>query len=83
METSSNRDIILLSEKLAINHPQAVIEMRFLNDLLTQTEQISVIASAHEIFDLNRYKVINKRLLVQHALTEKKQKPFLFISCKN
>jgi hypothetical protein len=83
MESGSNRDIILLSEKLSINHPQAVMEMRLLNSLLTQAEQISVIASAHEIIDLNRYKIINKPLIVQHSMTEKKEKPFIFVSCKN
>lgn len=83
MEGSSNRDVILLSEKFSSTHPQAVMEMRCLNNLLTQIEQLSAIAIAHEIIDLNKYKVINKALMVQHALIEKKEKPFVFINCKN
>ena len=41
------------------------------------------VANAHELVDLNRYKVIKNKRKVQAALINREQKPFVFFVCKN
>ena len=39
--------------------------------------------SSVEIFDLQQYTVISKAAKVRGVLRDKRNKPFIFISCKN
>jgi len=54
--------------------------------LVSYTKRIGLskeYAATLEIFDLQRYKVIRQAAKVRSALSEKRNKPFIFVACKN
>lgn len=77
-----NRNIILFSNHFYSDDDNA-IELDYLHKLLYETESTFNICIAHEVIDLNKYTIIKKPLLVQHAIAERLHKSFVFISCKN
>ena len=55
-----------------------------LNDLLFTTERLDNFVRAHEIIDLNKYKLVKNPVDIKKILREKKlSKPFLFLFNKN
>jgi hypothetical protein len=51
--------------------------------LLFTVERLDNLVTAHEIIDLNKYKVINKDITVRKLIRLQELKPFVFLSCKN
>ena len=58
-------------------------EVECLNYLLQTVETISSLCKAHELIDLNRFKIYQDTLAITKALKQKEQKPFQFIINKN
>ena len=55
-----------------------------LNELLFTTERLDNFVRAHEILDLNKYKVIKNAVDIKKILRQKKlNKPFVFLNNKN
>ena len=64
--------------------PQAIEQqVELLHELLFSVERMENLATAHEIIDLNKYKVINKSLIVRNTIRTQVLKPFVFLNCKN
>lgn len=64
--------------------PQAIRhEVEMLHELLYTVERIENLVTAHEIIDLNRARVINKRMDLRYAIRQQELKPFMFLNCKN
>ena len=78
-----NRDLLVLF-KQELMTPQAMEhEVSMLHDLLYTVERLDNVVKAHELIDLNRYKIIGKQLLIKNYLRIGKEKPFVFLNNKN
>lgn len=64
--------------------PQAIEhEMSFLHQLLYDVEGTESFVRAHELIDMNRYKIISKPVALRKAIRQTKNKPFVFWNNKN
>ena len=79
----TNRDLLVLfKQELLI--PQAIEEtVDWLHEILQTTERLNNLVIAHEILDLNKYKVIHNPLTLRNTLRKAPLKPFIFLNCKN
>ena len=78
-----NRDLLVLLNQDLLS-PQAIEhEVELLHELLYEVERLDNLVIAHEILDLNKYKVINKTIIVRDIIRKQVLKPFIFLNCKN
>jgi hypothetical protein len=78
-----NRDLLVMFNQELMT-PQAIEQqVELLHELLFSVERMENLAAAHEIIDLNKYKVINKSLIVRNTIRTQVLKPFVFLNCKN
>ena len=78
-----NRDLLVLTKKELMNQAELEHEIELLNGLFYLVESSNAVCIAHEVIDINRYKVIRKIRQVRQILEEPRPKPFVFISNKN
>ena len=79
----SNRDLLVLF-KQELMTPQAMEqEVSWLHDLLFNVERLDNFVAAHEIIDLNRYKITNKPFDIKRFVRRRKEQPFVFLNNKN
>ncbi len=79
-----NRDLLVLSKSIALaDEATAKFEITCLHKILHDAETMLNFCIANEIIDVNRGKIITKSLLVQQAIQQRGNKPFVFINCKN
>jgi hypothetical protein len=79
----SNRDLLVLFNQELLS-PQAMEhEVELLHELLYTVENLENIINAHEILDLNKYRVINKKSMLRDTLRINELKPFVFLNNKN
>ncbi len=81
---TTNRDLLVMFRQRAMTQQDIDREVMQLNELLFTTERLDNFVKAHEVIDLNKYKIINnavdiKKIIRQNKLT----KPFVFFSNKN
>ena len=79
----ANRDLLVLTKTVHLQPDEVERQLQLLNTLLFDTENWDSFCKANEILDINRRKIISKTFLIQKILTEKKQKPFVFVCNKN
>ena len=78
-----NRDLLVMFNQELMS-PQAIEqEVEMLHEMLYNVERMDNIAKAHEIIDLNKYKVIVKEQQVKNVIRLQDLKPFVFLNCKN
>lgn len=78
-----NRDLLVLFNQELLS-PQAIEhEVEMLHELLFVVERLDNLVIAHEILDLNKYKVINKSVTLRSTIHKQELKPFVFLNCKN
>ncbi|HMK03466.1 MAG TPA: hypothetical protein VK489_04715 [Ferruginibacter sp.] len=78
-----NRDLLVLFNQ-EIMTPQAIEhEVELLHQLLYTIEGIDNLIIAHEIIDLNKYKIVNKSPDLRKLIRHRELKPFVFLNCKN
>jgi hypothetical protein len=78
-----NRDLMVLFNQ-EIMTPQAIEhEVEKLHQLLTAVEYIENLVTAHELIDMNKYKVINRHHEVRTVIRQRTLRPFVFLNCKN
>jgi hypothetical protein len=79
----ANRDLLILFNQELMT-PQAMEhEVEMLHGLLCTVERTENLIVAHEIIDLNKYKIINKTLPLRAFFRRRESKPFVFLNCKN
>lgn len=78
-----NRDLLVLVKDEFRNQESMEVEVEQLNRLLMGFETIENFCTAHEVYDLNRFRLINAAHHIQRICREKEIKPFLFIGNKN
>lgn len=79
----SNRDLLVMF-KQELMTPQAIEhEVELLHDLLFTVERLDNVVKAHEVMDLNKYKIITKDFEIKNFFRLQKEKPFVFLNNKN
>ncbi|MEY3245615.1 MAG: hypothetical protein RL253_772 [Bacteroidota bacterium] len=77
------RDLILLRKEDQLDELNIEREVECLNYLLQTVETISSLCKAHELIDMNRFKIYQDTLSITKALKQKELNPFQFIINKN
>lgn len=78
-----NRDLLVLVKDESSNQLSMEYELEQLNEILFRTETIDNFCIASEVFDLNRYMIIEDRKRLMHIFGQQRLKPFQFICNKN
>lgn len=78
-----NRDLLVMFNQELMS-PQAIEQqVELLHELLFNVERMDNLAIAHEVIDLNKYKVINKYPVIKDTIRMQELKSFVFLNCKN
>lgn len=78
-----DRDLLMLVRDEHMNENFIEQELEKLNDMLFQYETFEQFCVVHEIFDLNKYKIVTKSGSMQQIIRQKELKPFQFVFNKN
>lgn len=78
-----NRDLLVLFKQELMTQQAMEHEVSLLHDLLYRVERLDNLVAAHELIDLNKYKIITKQVLIKKYLRTGKEKPFIFLNNKN
>lgn len=79
----SNRDLLVLFKEELMS-PQAIEhEVEMLHELLYSVERIDNLVIAHEVINLNNYKVQTEVRIIRDTLRRRELKPFIFLNNKN
>ncbi|MEP6616922.1 MAG: hypothetical protein ABJA57_10105 [Ginsengibacter sp.] len=79
----SNRDLLVLFKEELMT-PQAIEhEVELLHELLYTVEKMENLVIAHEVINLNKYKVQTSVHIIRETLRNKDLKPFIFLNNKN
>ena len=80
---NSNRDLqVLFNQELMT--PQSIErEVELLHALLYPVESLENLITTHEVFDLNKYKIITKPHKLRSIIRLQQLKPFIFLNCNN
>lgn len=73
--------LVLLSKNPAKYSVDNTAEM--LDDVLISVEKIEKIITAHEVINMNRYKIFSDKKIVRKVILADKIKPFVFLFNKN
>jgi hypothetical protein len=80
---NSNRDLLVLFNQELMT-PQAIEhEVEQLHEILFSVENINNIVTAHEVIDVNKYKIFNAPPQLRAIIHQRELKPFVFLNCKN
>jgi hypothetical protein len=80
---NANRDLLVLFNQELMTPQSIEHEVEMLHELLYSIERVENLITAHEVIDLNKYKVSNKPLLLRKYFRQRTLRPFIFLSCKN
>ena len=81
---TSNRDLLVMFRQHAMTQQDIDKELSQLNNMLFTTERLDNFVGAHEVLDLNRYKIINNPVEIKKMIRQKKlTKPFVFFNNRN
>ena len=81
---TSNRDLLVMFRQHAMTQQDIDKELSQLNNMLFTTERLDNFVGAHEILDLNRYKIISNPVEIKKMIRQKKlTKSFVFFNNKN
>ncbi|HEX2683064.1 MAG TPA: hypothetical protein VHL77_03995 [Ferruginibacter sp.] len=80
---NANRDLLVLFNQELMTPQSIEHEVELLHQLLYTIERIENLIIAHEVIDLNRYKLICKPVQLRKLIRLRELKPFVFLNCKN
>ena len=80
---NANRDLLVLVKDAYTNKEAMQYELQQLNMLLVNFETLESFCIAHEVFDIQKYRVLTKRSQLQKIIEKETLKPFMFICNKN
>ena len=80
---NSNRDLLVLFNQELMT-PQAIEnEVELLHEILYMVENLENIVTAHEVIDVNKYKIYTTPQQLSSIIRQRELKPFVFLNCKN
>jgi hypothetical protein len=78
-----NRDLLILFNQELMT-PQAIQhEVDMLHEILYSVERIDSLVVAHELININKYRVSNKYREISSTFRQGVLKAFVFLNCKN
>src|ERR1041384_62155 len=80
---NSNRDLLVLVKEAYTNNEAMQFELQQLNLLLVNFETLDSFCIAHEVFDIQKYRILKKKSQLQKIIEKETLKPFVFICNKN
>jgi hypothetical protein len=80
---NANRDLLVLFNQELMTPQSIEHEVALLHQLLYGIERMENLVTAHEIIDLNKYKITNKPFQLRKLFRQRTLKPFVFLNCKN
>jgi hypothetical protein len=80
---NGNRDLLVLTKGTNLDPMLMEHEVEILNDILFSIENLQTFCVAHEIIDINKYKILQKPHLIQEVIKSKEFKSFVFLYNKN
>lgn len=83
MKKNQHRDLLVLLNNEHKNQQAIEQEVEWLHCVLFHAEELENFCVAHEVIDLNHYKIFNESGRVKKAVLRKDFKPFEFICNKN
>ncbi len=78
-----NRDLLVLFNHEVMTQKAIEHEVEQLHQLLYTIEGIDNLIVAHEILDLNKFRIINNTTQLRKLIRQRELKPFSFLNCKN
>lgn len=78
-----NRDLLILFNEDLRSKASIEMEVSWLHEMLYKAEALDSFCAAHELIDLNRYKVFNSPHKVKNVLLRRDFIPFEFVCNKN
>ena len=78
-----DRDLLVLMKDEFATEQFMEQELEQLNSLLFHYETVDTFCSAHEVFDINKYKIIRKPRAIHRITRQSELKPFQFLCNKN
>jgi hypothetical protein len=76
---SPNRDLLVLLKDETMSEHAIEREVEKLNAMLFQLESIDNFCAAHEMLDLNKFKISTDKKLIMQVTKMKEIKPFIFL----
>lgn len=77
-----NRDLLVLFKEES--NPQAIEhEVELLHELLFYVEKIENLVVAHEVINVNKYRIFSDKKVIMETLKQKNLKSFVFLNNKN
>ena len=80
---NANRDLLVLVKDAYTNKEAMQYELQQLNMLLVNFETLEGFCIAHEVFDIQKFRVLTKRSQLKKIIEKDTLKPFMFICNKN
>jgi hypothetical protein len=77
------RDLLVLFKQELMTPQSIEHEVEKLHEMLYAVESVENFIAAHEIFDLNKYKIITRSNQLRAIIRKRELKPFIFLNCKN
>lgn len=78
-----NRDLLVMFNQELMSPKAIEHQVEMLHEILFDVERTDNLAAAHEVIDLNRYKIYIKHSSVKSTIKEQDLKPFVFLNCRN
>jgi hypothetical protein len=79
----SKRDLLVLFRHELMTQKAIQKEIGSLNELLYHVECVDNFVAAHELIDINRYRVFNNAFEIKKNIRSRKNHPFVFLNNKN
>lgn len=79
----SNRDLLVMFNQELMTPKAMEHEVSLLHEMLFTVESLDNFVKAHEIIDLNKYKIISKASAIKNIIRQQKDKPFVFLNNMN
>ncbi|MCU0375166.1 MAG: hypothetical protein MUF24_07645 [Chitinophagaceae bacterium] len=83
MRNKAARDLMVVGREAFVSPDVLEAEANRLNEMLNKVEVLSNVATAMEVADLNRYKMIRQSSKVYRYLLDCPEKSFVFFLNKN
>jgi hypothetical protein len=81
---AASRDILLMFRQHGLSETEMQQKVEELNHLLFTAERLDNFIGAHEVFDINRYRIINNSTEIKKIIRRKRMNDaFIFFSNKN
>ena len=80
---NTNRDLLVLFNQELMTPQSIEHEVELLHEMLYTVESVENFIIAHEIIDLNKYRILIKSKQIRPIIRQRELKPFVFLNCRN